>query len=287
VDDFEDVRGCDWREFWSGADKENAFAAIEQAKAGHLSRFRGFTPTMKGTAKWWDVVVSPIVGPDGEVDRVLAVSRDITDQRRSEEQRELLINELNHRVKNTLASVQSISSQTLRSAQVDSRVREALDSRITSLAGAHDVLTHQNWEGASIMDIVRQAISPFKRERFRVEGPNARLAPKSSLAIAMAIHELATNALKYGALSSEAGRVVISWSLTGRDAERRIKLVWTETGGPPVSKPTSKGFGSRLIERGLAAELEGTAAIDFQKSGVIATIEGVAPETFQVAPRSL
>lgn len=204
---------------------------------------------------------------------VVCYFRDISAQVRARQQRELLINELNHRVKNTLATVQSIAAQTLKGATVPVAVKAALESRLLSMAGAHDVLTQQNWEGADLRDIVEKALSPFmaQRHEFDVRGPDIWLLPKSALAVAMAVHELATNAAKYGALSNGSGRISVHWDIAERD-EQHLQMVWTETGGPKVTAPTSRGFGSRLIERGLAGQLGGEAVIDYREIGVVCRI---------------
>jgi PAS domain S-box-containing protein len=204
---------------------------------------------------------------------VVCYFRDISAQVRARQQRELLINELNHRVKNTLATVQSVAAQTLKGGMVPATVKDALESRLLSMAGAHDVLTQQNWEGADLRNIVEKALSPFMapRREFDVDGPDIRLLPKSALAVAMAVHELATNAAKYGALSNGSGRISVHWTIAEHDAPH-LQIVWTETGGPKVAAPRSKGFGSRLIERGLAGQLGGEALIDYQEAGVICRI---------------
>ena len=204
---------------------------------------------------------------------VVCYFRDISAYVRARQQRELLINELNHRVKNTLATVQSVAAQTLKGNTVPATVRSALESRLLSMAGAHDVLTQQNWEGADLRNIVEKALSPFMapRREFDVDGPDIRLLPKSALAVAMAVHELATNAAKYGALSNGSGRISVQWAVAEQDAPH-LQIVWTETGGPKVAAPSSKGFGSRLIERGLAGQLGGEAVIDYRETGVVCRI---------------
>ena len=216
---------------------------------------------------------------------VVCYFRDISAYVRARQQRELLINELNHRVKNTLATVQSVAAQTLKGNTVPGTVKSALESRLLSMAGAHDVLTQQNWEGADLRNIVEKALSPFMapRREFDIGGPDIRLLPKSALAVAMAVHELATNAAKYGALSNGSGRISVQWAVAERDAPH-LQIVWTETGGPKVAAPSSKGFGSRLIERGLAGQLGGEAVIDYRETGVVCrimaplnTISGNAP----------
>jgi PAS domain S-box-containing protein len=222
--------------------------------------------------EYYEWRINRIPLPEGRYG-VVCYFRDISAQVRARQQRELLINELNHRVKNTLATVQSIAAQTLKGTTVSAVVKGALESRLLSMAGAHDVLTQQNWEGADLRNIVEKALSPFRApmREFDVNGPDIRLLPKSALAIAMAVHELATNAAKYGALSNGSGRISVHWVIAEHDAPH-LQIVWTEMGGPKVAARRSKGFGSRLIERGLAGQLGGEALIDYRETGVICRI---------------
>ncbi|GEP09159.1 sensor histidine kinase [Methylobacterium gnaphalii] len=193
------------------------------------------------------------------------------------EHQRLLIDELNHRVKNTLATVQSIAMQTLRNADNTAQANEALEQRLLALSRAHDVLTRENWDGADLHDVVTQAIAPFRDRdghRFRVEGPDVRLNPRMSLAIAMALQELATNAVKYGALSNPVGFVTITWSSERKHGlDAHLSFLWQEQDGPPVVAPQRRGFGSRLIERSLARDLDGTVEIAFEQTGVVCRIE--------------
>ena len=222
--------------------------------------------------EYYEWRINRIPLPEGRYG-VVCYFRDISGYVRARQQRELLINELNHRVKNTLATVQSVAAQTLKGSAVPATVKEALESRLISMAGAHDVLTQQNWEGADLRNIVEKALSPFmaRRREFDVDGPDIRLLPKSALAVAMAVHELATNAAKYGALSNGSGRISVQWAVAEQDAPH-LQIVWTETGGPKVAAPSGKGFGSRLIERGLAGQLGGEAVIDYRETGVVCRI---------------
>ena len=200
---------------------------------------------------------------------------DITESKSADERQRLLINELNHRVKNTLATVQSIAAQTLRNAGSPDQARRDLDERLIALSRAHDVLTRENWEGANLRAVVTQAVDPYRGdrvERFRTSGPQVRLSPRMALALSMALQELATNAVKYGALSREKGLVAIEWTVRP-GAEPALRLTWTESGGPRVVAPRRRGFGSRLIERSLAHDLNGTVVIDFDPQGVVCTIE--------------
>jgi two-component sensor histidine kinase len=195
---------------------------------------------------------------------------DITDSKRAQQHKDLLINELNHRVKNTLATVQSIASQTLRNAPTPDQARAGLEARLIALSKAHDVLTRENWEGADLQDIVAQAMEPYRNsgpERIRVRGHAARVPPRTALALAMALQELATNAVKYGALSNDTGTVVIAWTIRDGDPPH-LDLRWEEEGGPPVAPPSRRGFGTRLIERSLAQDLNGEVQIEFASAGL-------------------
>ena len=204
------------------------------------------------------------------------VFRDITDRKRAEEQRDLLVNELEHRVKNTLSIVQSIAAQTFRNSGVDAAVQRAFEARLITLGNVHGVLTRRGWDSADLHDVVSSALRPhaaLDRERFSVAGPALRLGPKSAVALSMAVHELCTNAIKYGALSAESGHVDIEWHEQGA----RLQWQWREGGGPPVAPPARTGFGSRMIERALAMQLSGTVTIDYRTSGLVCTID--APMT--------
>ena len=200
------------------------------------------------------------------------VFRDFTDRKRAEEQRDLLVKELEHRVKNTLSIVQSIAAQTFRSSGVDPSVQRAFEARLITLSNVHGVLTQSNWDSVELHDVVSSALRPhdaLDRARFTVAGPALRLGPKCAVALSMAVHELCTNAIKYGALSGESGHVDITWS----DADGRLRWRWRECGGPPVMQPTRTGFGSRMIERALAMQLSGQVTIDYAPAGVVCTID--------------
>lgn len=195
--------------------------------------------------------------------------RDIKFEKESAKHVQMLIDELNHRVKNTLATVQSIVWQALRGQDVSSRLREDIESRLIALARSHDLLTRKEWREADMCDIVHEALAPFgigdsRADRFILDGESIQLCPKAALALAMAFHELATNAVKYGALSAETGHIVIVWKLQ----DDYLHLTWRESGGPSVEQPSKKGFGSKLIERGLAYELNGEVTQDFLPEGL-------------------
>ncbi|MDG2527700.1 sensor histidine kinase [Caulobacter endophyticus] len=201
------------------------------------------------------------------------VMRDVTERKRAEELQRLLVNELNHRVKNTLATVQSVAGQTLRNAADLGDARESLTTRLLALARTHDILTRESWDGADLHDIMAGLVDSYgDASRFELAGPPVRLSPKTALSLSLALHELTTNAAKYGALSQSTGQVRVVWSREGEGDDERLRLLWRETGGPPVSPPERQGFGSRLITRGLALELDGEAALDYPSEGVVCTI---------------
>lgn len=228
-----------------------------------------------GNRKYFDNSMTGIV-EDGYLKRLWGIQRDITDRKQAEDQRTLLIHELNHRVKNTLATVQSIASQTLRNAPTMRDAKDALEGRLIALARAHDVLTRENWEGAELKEIVTQAVAPFAsrgEDRLHLKGPEIRLSPRMALALAMALQELATNAVKYGALANATGEVRVSWDVVPAEPSPRLHLRWEESGGPPVEPPGRRGFGSRLIERSLSQELNGIARIEFHPAGIVCTVD--------------
>ncbi|HEV2605448.1 MAG TPA: PAS domain S-box protein [Microvirga sp.] len=227
-----------------------------------------------GTPRWIDGRGEYVRDEAGRVLRSRGVLLDITERKRWEERQQLLVNELNHRVKNTLATVQSIANQSLRNAATPAQARGDIEGRLIALSRAHDVLTREGWEGANLREIVAHAIEPFG-QRFVVQGPDLRLLPRMALALAMALQELATNAVKYGALSNETGEVEIAWTA---DDHRHLALTWTERGGPAVAPPNRRGFGSRLIERSLASDLGGTVALRFEPGGVVCTIAAPLPD---------
>lgn len=209
-----------------------------------------------------------------------SAQRENAERRRAEQHQRLLINELNHRVKNTLATVQSMIGQTLRTAPTPQAALDPLNARILALARAHDVLTEENWEGADLGAVVSAAVAPFappQSGRICCEGPRVRLSPSLALALAMAFHELGTNAVKYGALGEAGGQVRIAWRERPGEAGRRVQIEWVESEGPPVEPPARKGFGSRLLERALPAQLHGAVQLDFRPAGLRCEIEANLP----------
>ena len=205
------------------------------------------------------------------------VARDVSERKRFEKHQQLLVGELNHRVKNTLAIVQSLAHQSFRADASPADAIRRFEGRLEALAAAHNLLTRKNWEAASVQEVVADATAPFCSEgRCEISGPDVLLPPQTAVSLALAIHELATNASKYGALSAGSGRVSISWEVN----DGTFSFLWTERGGPPVAKPERRGFGTRMIERTLVAEFRGTVDLDFAPSGVTCRVTAPIPDVF-------
>jgi two-component system, chemotaxis family, CheB/CheR fusion protein len=217
------------------------------------------------------LTVSPLKDADGRIVGASKIARDITERKRAQEQQKLLVKEMKHRIKNSLSTIQAIATQTLNQHAAE---RDAFIARLHALGNAHDLLTSETWQAASLQDIVTQALKPFQEqhhERIAVDGPaDVWLDSTKSVVVAMVVHELATNALKYGALSNGSGRVSVSWKQHSQP--NLVKLVWHESGGPEVGPPERKGFGSHLIERAFGGQL-GQAQVAFSPQGVKCTLE--------------
>lgn len=213
--------------------------------------------------------VSPLFDDSGNVRGCVGVFVDITERKQAERQKNLFIDELNHRVKNTLAIVQSIATQTLRQTVEPRAFSTAFTGRLDALARAHSLLTNALWEGVDLAELVKVAVAPFEnvKGQFALDGPSIVIRPNGAVTLALVLHELATNAAKYGALSTASGKVSVTWAADGS----AIRLRWSEHNGPRVSEPTHKGFGTRLISAS-ASQLGGSAEVSFLREGVRATL---------------
>ncbi|WP_395673679.1 sensor histidine kinase [Phenylobacterium sp.] len=239
-------------------DKREPF--IGQAISVFLQR----APDAPLEERFVDFIYQPILGPTGEAWGVFVEGSDVTDRVRAEQQQKLLLDELNHRVKNTLATVQAIAAQTLKSSPDPVEFRKMFEARLMALSATHDLLTATSWRSASLRDVVSVEFRPYDPSRYALKGPDVALAPAEALALGLLFHELATNAVKYGALSNAGGCVEVEW----RIRDRALALSWVERDGPPVRVPTRRGFGSRLIERSLKGEMRGEAVLDFAPGGL-------------------
>ena len=405
IPDFSAVKGCPWPDFWPGRRNYDAKAALDEARAGRIGHFQGFAPTMKGTPRWWDVTVTLVRGAAGKPDKLLSVSRDITDThladralresqqrltaalaaadigtwdfnpqtgvlnwddrcyelfgltpgrpisfpvfldgvhpldreatekacidamqfdgpqaydiefrtvgfedgverwcsakgkaffedgivarfigtiryigklKRAEQRQQLLTHELEHRLKNTMAMVGAIANQTFRAAATKEEARDVFDARLFALNRAHDILTRSSWTRASMPAVVQGALAPHQTAdgRIHIIGPAVDLTAKQAMSLALALHELATNAAKYGALSGPAGTIDVRWDCRpSSDGAAVLVFRWQEQDGPPVSPPARKGFGSRLIESTLSTDFGRTVNMDFVESGLVCSFE--------------
>jgi PAS domain S-box-containing protein len=401
VSDFGAIKGCPWPDFWQDKGKIDAKAAVAAALEGKTGHFQGFATTMAGTPKWWDVTVTLIRDAEGAPDRLLSVSRDITEARRSElavresearfktyaqampnqvwsatpdgqldwfndqvfsysgftfeelagsgwaqmvhaddigpaaeswakareagkqyqvefrlrrhdnawrwhiaralpikdaagaitrwigtntdiddrkvaeAQQLLLARELEHRMKNTMAMVSAIANQTFRTAATKEDARTIFDARLRALNQAHDILVASSWTSAPMSIVVDGALGAYRtgEGRIDVNGPAIDLSAKQSLSLALALHELATNATKYGALSVPGGTVDVSWDCTPTGAEPTLRFAWRERGGPAVMEPSRRGFGSRLIESTLSSDFGTSVKVEYLPEGVVCSFE--------------
>jgi len=226
-----------------------------------------------GRVVWLSVRSSPVHADDGHLLYVVRVVQDITERKAAERRQKLLIDELNHRVKNTLATVQSLASQTARGAPTPAAFREGFEGRLIALSKAHDQLTVHHWESADLRDLISASLAPYTGagpERVVLRGEDLVLRPRAVLTLAMTFHELTTNAAKYGALSVPGGCIEIHWQSVqgGGDGRPSMRIDWIEQGGPPATEPLKRGFGSKLIEGSIAAELGGSARLAFEPGGL-------------------
>jgi PAS domain S-box-containing protein len=277
--DRAEILGQSFNSLLARGSRADAIAQLTAAFKGHLDTDPEVHYRRKdGTEFWASVFVSPVRDKNGEVVQHFVSFVDLTKHKRAQAHSDMLVNELNHRVKNTLATVQSIVWQALRKSTDAKVIGESIQARLSALSRSHDLLTRENWAGAGLRDIVIDALEPFGvsgaiAERLVIGGDNIRLPPRVSLALGIAFNELATNAMKYGAFSNEAGSIEITWAVVPSSSGDRLILNWKERAGPPVSPPVRQGFGLQVIERGLAQELEGSVHLDFHPTGLIFTLD--------------
>jgi len=254
--------------------REAIEAAIRERRPFQFEhRVRG----VNGSVGWTESRAVPLMDAGGEILEWFGAASDVTERRRAEEHLRLIINELNHRVKNNLAMTQAIAAQTFRGTEDVGEAQQRFTARLVALAQANDLLTGERWAAASLRGVLEQAVRPHcgEQARLTIEGPDVQLSPKTALALSLAMHELATNALKYGAWSGETGGVAVTWHTyrPENDEPERLHIEWREQGGPAVSQPARRGFGSRLIERGLSAEMGGDVKMLFEPAGLACVID--------------
>lgn len=225
--------------------------------------------------RYVDLVYQPIRNDENVVTQIFVQGSDVTERVLGERQQQLLMSELDHRVRNTLATVCAIATRTLRGATSLEEAEASLNARILALSRAQDILTRRSSDGAELGSVIAASVRSHSddHQRFRINGPAIKLNSGAALAFSLALNELSTNATKYGALSVDSGLVHITWTVEQRDNKRFLLITWEETGGPVVSPPTRRGFGSTLIEEAVAAETGGTTRLEYRPAGVLFTLD--------------
>jgi two-component sensor histidine kinase len=269
------VRGRAWIEFWSHDQRPTVEQALNAARSGGAGRFAGYRPTAKGTPKWWDVVVTPMLDAAGTATHLVVISRDVTAARDHSDAGDLLNLELAHRVKNLFALVNGLITVAARSEPASRAFAEALRERFTALSRALDYIlpSHKVSSPAperTLQGLLRALLDPYEefgqhRRRFVILGDDPPVGPNATTSLALSVHELATNAVKYGALFSPEGRVTV----TCRCSDDACDLTWVERGGPVVgAKPERMGFGSKLLMRSITGALGGEVAQQWSRDGL-------------------
>jgi PAS domain S-box-containing protein len=271
-----ELLGHGWMDAIDPEDRPKLTAAREHARANHSSvHYQGRFRRPDGSLRIIQLYGRPRFDALGTFCGHVGIATDVTKAREAEQRQNLLINELNHRVKNTLATVQSLVRQTLREHLASSDLEQALTERLLALSTAHDVLNRETWKGADLTDLLNDLLRPYEAPgRVSTGGPKVWISPKTAIALAMVVHELATNATKYGALSSPHGRVELHWTTD----EATVALEWREVGGPPVAKPERSGFGSLLLGRMLERELGAGAEIVYASEGLTCRLRAPVAE---------
>lgn len=272
----------DWMDdFILPEDQPAVRAAIDKAVArGEPFQLEHRIRLAKGSIGWTFSLAVPIVDASGKIVEWFGAASDVTERHRTSEHLELIASELNHRVKNNLAMVQAIAGQTFRTSDSIDQAGERFAARLVALAQANDLLKGERWAGASLREAVEQAMAVYQQEEGRISasGPEVAIPPRLAMTLVLALHELSTNAVKYGAWSNDTGRVAIAWSTyrTGEGTER-LRIEWREERGPRVETPQRRGFGSRLIEQALAGEVNGQATLFFDEAGLRCLVDAPLP----------
>lgn len=232
-----------------------------------------------GEIRWLSRHIEFIHDGQGKPIKMFGIMQDITERKEAAARQDLLTHELEHRIKNILAMVSAIASQTLRNTDLETAAAN-FGERLRAVSTAHDIMTRTRWTTAGMEEVLRSALAPFATDRMTISGEPVSLGPKMALTLALAVNELGTNAVKYGALSNDSGRVDIAWTLrpSAKGEGRELVWSWVERGGPPVSPPSRRGFGRFLIERVLAADFDGTVKLEYAFEGLECTLVAPAPE---------
>ena len=266
-----------WETYWFGQSEENKALvkdAVTRASLGKRSRFDVNVKVKDGAARVIDFKLVPNHDEAGNVYEIIASGVDVTERKRGEEHRELLLRELSHRVKNTLATVQAMANHTMRNTGDFARFQAAYKGRLSAIARCHDLLVATDHVSVDISDLVATQVRPYARgdgKTVVLQGEPLVLSGETAHAFGLVLHELATNAAKYGALSNQTGQVQIGWVRVCDETGDRVEITWTETGGPPVTPPTQSGFGSLLIQKSLSHAMGGSASVSYAETGLSAS----------------
>lgn len=269
---LEEAKEGGWRKAHHPEHVDRVVASISKSRAAGRTWEETFPLRGKdGRYRWFLSRAQPIRNEQGQIIRWFGTNTDITERLEAEEHLRLVMAELNHRVKNTLAAIDAVAHQTIRHSASLEEFQTAFSQRLRALAQAHSLLTQAQWQGAALRDLIERELGPRCGHdgQMEIQGPAITLPPQAALAMHMVIHELCTNAAKYGALSSGVGKVRVEWSLRAGPRYPELALRWTECGGPPVVQPTKKGFGSRVLDSTIAFELDGDLRLDFRESGLV------------------
>ena len=275
-------REC-WDEIWDIIGPQIDYVMAGNGATWHEDQLVPVTRHGRREDVWWTYGFGPI-DVDGKVGGVLVVCKDVTSEHMAREALNLINEELKHRVKNTLAVLGAVATQTFRDASSKADL-EKYQGRLAAFGRAHDLLTAANWAAAPLDDVINTALIPYRtgEGRFSVSGPALVVKSRQALALSLAIHELATNAMKYGALTAAGGHVSITWTSEQQDGQPKFVFAWRESGGPPASQPASVGFGSRLISRVLQDDFKGTVEVSYESTGLFcrltAPLENLLPDS--------
>ena len=277
-----ELLGMTFKDVTFNADLEKDIEHQRRVRSGEIAEYEleKRYVTKAGRIVWANLTVSSIRKADGTLDYWIKIVEDITQKKAAERHQRLLIAELNHRVKNILATVQAMASHTMRTAVSLTAFRDTFAGRLRAIAASHDSVFQKGEMQAELMDIIRKQLAPYAAsgaDRLSLSGPSLQLNAASAHALGLVIHELTTNATKYGGLSDGNGHIAVSWEAFLQDDRRFARLIWRESGGPPVKAPTKTGFGSRLITSTLQHSLRGTARLEYREEGLVAEL------TFELA----
>lgn len=263
-------------EFLSPEDYQRTTEMLgEKLERGGTTQYDVQVRSSNGDLLFWEIASGLTFDDAGNPLGLHVVGRDVTERKRFERHQQLLVGELNHRVTNTLAIVQSLTHQSFNSSVPPQDAIRRFEGRLEALAAAHNLLTRKNWDTALIAEVAGAALAPFcAAGRCKIDGPDVQIGPQTAVSLALALHELATNAAKYGALSNARGSISVQWTFN----DDLLALVWKESGGPEVSAPTRRGFGTRMIERLLTSEFGGKVELDFAPQGVSCRVIGRLPK---------